>query len=468
MKSTSLAPKLAVAVLAAGLMSTTAAPAFAAPTALAPAAPVAAAKSSASTQAAKDSATIVKAISTATKTSEVITAIKAAKVSPALTQQLQGLLEAAPKNAPQALRSKNDSHGSLPSRMALKALQNSVSTTAGTCDENTSLNKYVAAIINFAPEDTQEGKDQRAAVSTLALIGALDSATYQALYEGDTNKTLTRFGEEQDKTKLIKKSFKDIKAWWDIDTGTVTLSAMKDDIATNFTKKGLKYQARYAYVAAIMSKFDGEYDPRDTSTGVHYAEFEAAFVKNVPGILSFVPALDYGENPLYTLNAFAFTPTPGLASEAGLPKRFVFGDGMLSYLRVSKAGDTGIHTVMGHEYGHHLQFVMGTEYPGANQAEKTRHGELEADYFANYYGAHKAGLKYTKAERQLSIDMGYAIGDCGTDSPGHHGTPLQRQAAAVSGQALADTQKKNGHVFAAESVRLKFNKELPNILAAQK
>lgn len=468
MKSTSLAPKLAVAVLAAGLMSTTAAPAFAAPTALAPAAPAAAAKSVASTQAAKDSAAIVKAVSTAKTTAEVMTAIKAANLSPTLSKQLLSALAAAPKNAPQALRAENDTHGALPSRLALKALQNSVSTPAAACDENTSLNKYVAAILNFAPEDTQAGKDQRGAVSALALMGALDSPTYQALYEGATNKTLTRFGEEQDKTKLIKKSFKDIKAWWDIDTGTITLSAMKDDIATNLSKKGLKYQARYAYVASINAQFDAGYDPRDTSTGKHYAAYEAAFVATVPGILDFVPALDEGENPLYTLNAFAFTPTPGLASEAGLPKRFVFGDGMLSYLRVSKAGDTGIHTVMGHEYGHHLQFMMGSEYPEATQPEKTRHAELEADAFANYYGAHKMGLKYTKAERQISIDMGYAIGDCSTDSPGHHGTPLQRQAAAVFGQTLADTQKKNGHVFAAESVRLKFNKELPNIVAAQK
>ncbi len=75
--------------------------------------------------------------------------------------------------------------------------------------------------------------------------------------------------------------------------------------------------------------------------------------------------------------------------------------------------------------------------------------------------------KYKVAEQATAVRVFTNVGDCNVEDAGHHGTPAQRGATALFGQELADLQKKNKHVFAAESVRLKFNKELPGILAAK-
>jgi len=86
------------------------------------------------------------------------------------------------------------------------------------------------------------------------------------------------------------------------------------------------------------------------------AEAEAADIAEVASQGFF----DGGDNPLFTLDAFAFTaegdPDPAVA---GLPDKFIFGDGILDALDAMGIGDVGARVVRGHEFGHHVQFEDG-------------------------------------------------------------------------------------------------------------
>ena len=48
---------------------------------------------------------------------------------------------------------------------------------------------------------------------------------------------------------------------------------------------------------------------------------------------------------------------------------------------------------------------------------------------AAYYGTHKKGLALNKKRVADALLSFYTVGDCQFDSPGHHGTPLQRERA---------------------------------------
>ena len=68
---------------------------------------------------------------------------------------------------------------------------------------------------------------------------------------------------------------------------------------------------------------------------------------------------DFVDNPLWTLNAYAFSaegdPDPVVQ---GLPDKLVFGDGFLAAYDSFGLGDVGPRVVMGHEFGHHIQYEL--------------------------------------------------------------------------------------------------------------
>ena len=57
------------------------------------------------------------------------------------------------------------------------------------------------------------------------------------------------------------------------------------------------------------------------------------------------------------------------------------------------------------------------------------------------------------------------MGDCSFDSPGHHGTPLQRQRAADWGADLASAARPRSYVLPAAEVVAQFEKALPGIIS---
>ena len=107
---------------------------------------------------------------------------------------------------------------------------------------------------------------------------------------------------------------------------------------------------------------------------------------------------DFYDNPLWTLNAFAFSgegeTDPFIAA---LPDKLIMGDGIIDAYDAIGLGDVGIRVIMAHEFGHHVQFELGVFDTGpTDPAEATRRTELMADAMAAYYGTHKKGLALNK------------------------------------------------------------------------
>jgi len=65
-----------------------------------------------------------------------------------------------------------------------------------------------------------------------------------------------------------------------------------------------------------------------------------------------------------------------------------------------------------------------------------------ADAFAAYYLSHKEGRDLGQKEICKVFDAAVAVGDCNAESDEHHGTPAQRECAAMWGANLADKVKR--------------------------
>jgi hypothetical protein len=175
---------------------------------------------------------------------------------------------------------------------------------------------------------------------------------------------------------------------------------------------------------------------------------------------------DGGDNPLFTLNAFAFTaegdPDPLVQ---GLPDKLIFGDGIVDALRAMGIGDVGPRAVMGHEFGHHVQFEDGLFESSLTGPEATRRTELMADAFGTYFATHARGLalntkRVLQAERTF-----FDVGDCQFTDSGHHGTPNQRMRSAVWAADVANAARPQGRILPSMTFADMFEQELPSIIA---
>ncbi len=167
------------------------------------------------------------------------------------------------------------------------------------------------------------------------------------------------------------------------------------------------------------------------------------------------------ENPFYA--------SDGFATFSGI---IVVGDGIVSML-----AETGLDPkvvwsgILAHEWGHQIQFQNfgNWEYPipaFINTPESTRMTELEADFLTAYYLTHKRGGTYNWKRVEDVLASFFNIGDCGFESPGHHGTPDQRLEAARQGYLLAANQKKKGQISSAQSVHDAFLSILPGVVGS--
>jgi hypothetical protein len=175
----------------------------------------------------------------------------------------------------------------------------------------------------------------------------------------------------------------------------------------------------------------------------------------------------FQDNPLWTLNAYAFSgegeSDPFIAA---LPDKLVFGDGILAAYDAIGLGDVGPRVIMAHEFAHHVQFELGTFDTGpSDPAEATRRTELMADAMASYYATHKRGLALNRKRVTDALLSFYTVGDCSFASPGHHGTPLQRERAADWGADLADAARPRSTVLPAATVIELFEEALPGIVS---
>ena len=268
--------------------------------------------------------------------------------------------------------------------------------------------------------------------------------TYDALFFGSN--TDARYDLRSDSRQSLTKAFTVVKRFWDIESSDIQLMATHGSMLQDASR-----------VAAVLQLPLPEFGMTRAA-----AEAEAADIAEVASQGFF----DGGDNPLFTLDAFAFTaegdPDPAVA---GPPDKLIFGDGILDALDAMGIGDVGARVVRGHEFGHHVQFEDGLFSSPLTGAEATRRTELMADAFGSYFATHARGLALN-AKRVLQAEQtSFEVGDCQFADPGHHGTPLQRLRSATWAVELANAARPQGKILPSLTFADLFEKELPEIVA---
>lgn len=279
-------------------------------------------------------------------------------------------------------------------------------------------------------------------VFVLSLLGGFDFPTYDALLfgsTGDPSYALTK----SSRTELTS-SFRAAQRFWDTDGTDIQLVAMHGDV--------MRDPARLARLIGVL------YGVPDADAA-ELADLVVEVVTSDPGLAG-------GANPVFTLNAFAFSGVG--ASDpvvSSLPDKLVFGDGMLDALGAIGVGDVGPRAVLGHEYGHHVQYDKLLFASPLTGPEATRRTELMADAFGTYFVTHKRGLALN-TRRVLEAEQSfYQVGDCAFTSAGHHGTPDQRLRASSWGASVAADAQKQGQVLPSLTLDARFEAVLPQLVA---
>jgi hypothetical protein len=296
----------------------------------------------------------------------------------------------------------------------------------------TKLDAYVDSILSDVDMNT---------LLVLAFLGVLDFPTYEAIYYGSPKDP--GFALTPASASVLSSSFGYAQRFWDVKLDDVQLMAMHGAMLTDVDR-----------VARIVALLYGT-SPSDS---VDTAREIVKLVRTGAG-------LDRGRNPIFTLNAFAFSAqgeTDPVVSR--LPDKLVFGDGILDALRALGLKQVGPKAVMGHEMAHHVQYEDNLFQSELTGPEATRRTELMADSFGAYFATHKKGLGLNANQLLLVQDTFYDVGDCQFASNGHHGTPNQRRAAASWGVATAAT---GDQVKVLPSLRLaaRFDRILPKLVA---
>lgn len=279
----------------------------------------------------------------------------------------------------------------------------------------------------------------------LSYTGALDIPTYDALLYGTAKDTDHQLLANY-KAPLTS-AFGFAQRFWDVRLNDVQLLAMHGDMLTD--RNRVTKVVEYLYGVG----------PADAT----------AIADDIIAIVKSDKALKNGNNPIFTLNAFAFSgegdPDPAIRR---LPDKMIFGDGILAALRsIGLGGANGIgpKAVLGHEMAHHVQYEDNLFDSTLTGPEATRRTELMADTFGTYFVTHKKGLGATPSQVLTTEQSFYDVGDCQFTSDGHHGTPNQRRAASAFGAAQVAFSNNPNRVLPSLTLDKKFERALPQITA---
>lgn len=290
--------------------------------------------------------------------------------------------------------------------------------------------------------DAEIGKFDFGTILILAFFGVLDYPTYDALlYQDDS--TEQYFGQAGQYTKSLTKGMERLQSFWDIKSFDIQLLAMHGNMLQDRDR-----------VARMVTFFLG-------AEGDEALELADTFIE----ILAADPAAQAGEHPLFTLNAFAFTaegdPDPTVA---GLPDKIVMGDGIMEAMEQIGLDDTTGRQILGHEFGHHIQYEENLFESDLTGPEATRRTELMADAFGVYFLVHKKGLAANHKGYLTAQRLSFEIGDCSFDSNGHHGTPNQRLRAVKWGYNQYQDQANPARIVLPVPFAAKFDKALPKLV----
>lgn len=267
------------------------------------------------------------------------------------------------------------------------------------------------------------------------LVPAYDALIFQ------TTDTPQYFGYGGEYTQLLRKTDRDTKRFWDIYSDDIQLIGAHGTMLLDTERVAATYQAAFAV-------------PADD------AAYYASLVREA---LLQSQTLNGGNHPFFSILAFA------LYHGGPIPDKIVIGDGILDAYEALGFGDVAAQAIYTHEFAHHIQFRNGYySDPLAttgSEAERTRYTELMADAIAGYYLTHKRGATMNRKRVEQFLEVFFQVGDCGFTSPGHHGTPNQRMAAARFGFDVADQAQKQGHILASDQFHALFVAAYPSLIA---
>ena len=265
--------------------------------------------------------------------------------------------------------------------------------------------------------------------------------TYEALFF-QTTATPQYFGYGGEFTKVLGKTERDVKRFWDIQSEDIQLIGLHGTMLQDPARVAATYEAVFGLSPASS----------------------ASLAANAQYLVQTYPSLNGGNHPFFSFNAFAYTTNGG-----AIPDKIVMGDGILEGYAAIGYGDVAPQAIYAHEFGHHIQFENGYfNDPAAlagSPAERTRYTELMSDAFSAYYLTHKRGATMNRKRVGQFLQVFFQIGDCGFGSSGHHGTPNQRMAAARFGFDVADEAQKQGHIMTSEEFHTRFLAVYPSLIA---
>ncbi|GAA2756240.1 hypothetical protein [Actinopolymorpha rutila] len=300
----------------------------------------------------------------------------------------------------------------------------------------TDLDAYVSALIN--------GMSDEEYAFLVRHLEMLDIPTYDALLYGTTADP--RYALRADYGTELTHTFRDVKRFWDIQSGDIQLMSMHGSIMGDAAAVSRVLQLPIPGFGFSPAVADAR--AKDIAAAVNSGMF------------------DNGNNPLFTLNAFAFTaegdPDPLVK---GVPDKLIFGDGIVDALNAMGIGDVGPRAVMGHEFGHHVQFEDNLMDSPLTGPEATRRTELMADAFGTYFATHARGLSLNTKRVLQAEKTFFEVGDCAFDNDGHHGTPNQRLRSATWAAGIADSARPQGKILPSLTFADMFEDELPTLVA---
>ncbi|MDR3080948.1 MAG: hypothetical protein LBV60_08465, partial [Streptomyces sp.] len=205
-------------------------------------------------------------------------------------------------------------------------------------------------------------------VLILALFGGFDFPTYDALVFG-TESASNTFGVKGEYTQQLTAEMKNLKRFWDIDSAGIQLVPMH----------GADVYSSPERLSRTLSVLYG-------GTPEENLDLAEMFIE----LIDSEPALQGGANPIFSFNAFAYSekddPQP-----LGISDRIIMGDGILQGMTAVGLGDVAPRAIVGHEFGHHVQYQKNLFESDLTGPEATRRTELMADAFGTYYLTHARG-----------------------------------------------------------------------------
>lgn len=263
-----------------------------------------------------------------------------------------------------------------------------------------------------------------------------------------TEDTPQYFGYHGEYTRIMLKTERDAKRFWDIFSDDIQLIGVHGTMLLDIDRVAAGYMEGFR---------------EDDGSPITPERARALAILVRDGVRA-SETLDGGNHPLLSLSAFAISTFGG-----PIPDKIVMGDGVFLAQEALGFGDVAPQAIYAHEFAHHIQFehdYFSDPVPGATtQAERTRYTELMADAMSAYFLTHARGAAMNRKRVELFLQVFFGIGDCGFTYRGHHGTPNQRMAAAQFGFDLAAGSQKQGHILPSEEFHELFVAAYPGLTA---